>query len=63
MFGKHTINYDSSRKVFGVKVNSGQRYEKKSVDELTRELSNMGVRWKLSSGARRQVEAFQVKKK
>lgn len=62
MFNKHTIDYDSRRKVFWVKVNGGQRYEKKDLDTLTRELTNMGVKWKLSNAAKKQVVAFKMKK-
>lgn len=58
----HKIYYDKSRKLFYVKVNSGQRYEKKTVEELTRELTKMGVDWKMSREAKKQVDAFKLKK-
>jgi len=59
---KHVVDYDSRRKVFWVKVNSGQRYEKKDVDALTRELTGMGVKWKLSSAAKKQIAEFKMEK-
>jgi hypothetical protein len=61
MFGKHTIHYNSSKKVFWVKLDSGEKYEKKTVEELSKELSQLGVKWKLSGAAKRQVKAFKVK--
>lgn len=62
MFDKQTVDYDKSRKVFWVRVNSGQRYEKKNLDDLTRELSGMGIKWKLSGAAKKQVAAFRMGK-
>ncbi len=58
--GGHTVYYDERRKVFWVKVNGGQRYEKKTVEELTRELTGLGVKWKLSRAAKQQVRAFRT---
>lgn len=59
--GGHTIDYDSRRKVFWVKVNSGQRYEKKDLNDLTRELTSLGVKWRLSRAARKQLKDFETK--
>lgn len=61
--GAHKIYYDSGRKLFYVRVNNGQRYEKKTVEELTRELTKMGVEWKLSRDAKKQIQAFKLKNK
>ena len=60
MFGKHTINYNSSKKVFWVKLDSGEKYEKKTVEELSKELTQLGVKWKLSRAAKQQVAAFRI---
>ena len=59
--GGHTIDYDSRRKVFWVKVNSGQRYEKKDLNDLTRELTSLAVKWRLSRAARKQLKDFETK--
>lgn len=62
MFDKKTVDYDPRKGVFWVKVNSGQRYEKKSLDDLTRELSGLGVKWKLSRNAVKQLGEFKTDK-
>lgn len=59
---RHAINYDEGRKRFWVKINNGQRYEKSSLEELTRELARLGVKWKLSRAAKKQVPAFNPKR-
>lgn len=59
--GAHKIYYDKSRKLFYVRINSGQRYEKRTVEELTRELTKMGIEWKLSRDAKKQIKAFKLK--
>lgn len=60
--GKQTVEYDQKTKRFWVRVNSGQRYEKEKLDDLTRELSRMGVPWKLSRAAKKQVAPFNPNK-
>ena len=62
MFDKKTVDYDPKKKVFWVKVNSGQRYEKKDIDSLTRELSGLGVKWKLTRRAVKQLAEFKTDK-
>lgn len=62
MFDKKTVDYDPRKEVFWVKVNSGQRYEKKDIDSLTRELSNLGVKWKLTRRAVKQLGEFKTDK-
>ena len=51
--GGHTIDYDSRRKVFWVK--------KKDLNDLTRELTSLGVKWRLSRAARKQLKDFETK--
>lgn len=62
MFDKKTVDYDPRKKVFWVKVNSGQRYEKPDIDSLTRELSSLGVKWKLTRRAVKQLGEFKTDK-
>lgn len=59
---RYKIEYNSSKKVFYVKINSGQHYEKSTVEELTKELARLGVKWKLSKNAKKQIEAFKLRK-
>lgn len=59
---KYKIEYNASKKVFYVKINSGHHYEKLTVEELTKELAKLGIKWKLSRDAKKQIEAFKLKK-